>query len=225
MSFRESIIIPLETYKRCQLSPNDTTRNILVDKSLPSDEKLKLIAHEQRLTKLKKTKTSSHHPNSAPISDNRPVQVTRKLILPIQPFPLEDRPIIQAILDVLNEHSQEISWEPNSYTVIIDGTPITNSNVLRVFQYFFKLFPVTSVNDIPAGTREVFDKLLKFKVPTSWIKRRPPPLRTPRKRRKPKRFRQDIAIEDPAIVAHSPLFRTPVASLQWDSFDTPNKNG
>ena len=43
MSFKESIIIPLEYYKRCKPIPKDKNMDILLNKSLPSDVKMKLF--------------------------------------------------------------------------------------------------------------------------------------------------------------------------------------
>lgn len=198
MSFKESIIIPLETFNRCQLATKDKTRDIIADTSLPSDTKLKLLGHEENLIKLKKRKVKIT-PNIPTVSKSPDDKKKNKLQLPLIHFSVEDRPLVQAILDVLEHQSNDITWDANTQTVIIDGTPIPNSNIVKIFQYLFKIFPSTRTKDIPLGTREVYDKLTKFKIPNKWIKRKPPQKRSARKIQKPLRYRDDSPVDDQPI--------------------------
>lgn len=178
MSFKESIIIPLETYRRCRFGPTDLKQTILADTTLPPDKKMKMLSHQRTLEKLQKGKASKRHtPRPTAASDYSHI---------LHNFSLDDQPHTQAILEMISKHPSDISWDARDQTIAIDGISIPDSNIVKTLQYFSKSLPV---RDIPAGTKDVLVKLDKLKVPKAWIRQRPVAVRTPstrvKKRRKP----------------------------------------
>ena len=51
MAFEQSIIIPLDMFKKCQFASDSKTEEILLDTSLPTDVKMKLYNQEKAFEK------------------------------------------------------------------------------------------------------------------------------------------------------------------------------
>lgn len=160
MSFKESVLIPLETYKRCRFDSSRKDLDILTSKTLSPDVKMKLY-DQARLKLRKKPKQRPKSPDTIPVKDilNR--------------IPLKDQPFVQSILDILQKHPTDISWNIN-HELILDGNLLPGTNISDIFQYLTKNITVTSDDDIPPGTRAFYDKLTFLNVPMSWIKQKLP---------------------------------------------------
>lgn len=166
MSFKESIIIPLEIYQRCHLQTKTKDFNILLDKSLPTDEKMKLFSQAQLEKKRKKRKNLfSSKAEFAEISllGNNILQL----------IPRQDKPIIKAILEIIKQNPSQISWNNNN-EVILDGKTLINSNITEMFLYMRKHLTVTKNKDIPMGIVPFYRKLLSLNIAPEWIKQKPP---------------------------------------------------
>lgn len=167
MSFEESIIIPLEIYKRCRLENGNKLVDILMDKTATTDRKMKL--YHQAQTREKYNKLTAKFPPKQPLPSTT-VSFGDHIILQL---PLEDRPNARAILGTFKENPSVLSWNVDQ-EVLVNGHVLPNSNIVDIFQYFTKNLPVTSGKDVPVGAREVFETLLALNVPGKWIKQKPP---------------------------------------------------
>ena len=166
MSFKESIIIPLELYQRCHLQTKTKDMNILLDKSLPTDEKMKLFSQAQLEKKRKKRKNV--YTSKAEFNEISPVGSNI-----LQLIPKADKPIIKAVLDIIKQNPSQISWNTNN-EVILDGKTLINSNIIDNFLYMRKHLTVTKDKDIPEGIVPFYRKLLLLKIAPEWIKQAPP---------------------------------------------------
>lgn len=174
MSFQESVIIPLELYKRCRLEDGHKLVDILMDNTLSKDRKMKLYHQEQ--TREKHNNLTAKFPDQQPLPSTT-VSFGDHILLQLPP---EDRPNARAILETFKENSSVLSWNVNQ-EVLVNGHVIPGSNIVHIFQYFTRNLPVTSSKDVPVGAREVFEMLLALNVPAKWIKQKPPsrsPIRT-----------------------------------------------
>lgn len=159
MSFQRAVIVPLDIYQRCILDKSNESINILVDKSLPSDQKMKLYAQAGLREKEQSKEVSSP---VVPRWDHILHNISDK-----------DKPVVKAILDVINSPASQVSWEDNG-ELIVDGKVIVGSNLINILKYMTGNMIVTSHRDIPLGTKELLEKLTSLNVPPSWIKRKPP---------------------------------------------------
>jgi hypothetical protein len=176
MSFKESIIIPLDVYQRCHLQSKTKETDILFNKSLPLDEKMKLFGQAQIEKKRKKRKKINSY-----ISEMNKIIPLGDHIL--QAIPKQDKPIIKEILDIIVKHPSEISWNNNN-EVIIDGRTLIKSNIIEMLLYMRKHLVVTKNGDIPEGIIPFYEKLLSLNIAPEWIKQKPP--RTSRRIKKKK---------------------------------------
>ena len=146
MGYEESVIIPLELYKKeCTKDKKNEAEKILNREDIPADIKIKLFdqARWQKVTKKKKeTKEerilSSHALNQIPIA--------------VQPFV---RNIVQLYI---NKNRNVIDWDPKTFELIIDGQLRFGSNIIRSFQ------------NIMRGREDILkEKLLEIGVPREWL--------------------------------------------------------
>ena len=185
MSFEESIIIPLEDYKRCQFNPQNDVINILMDKTLPADKKMKLF-HQQQ-TRNKYNKKSSKQTVSG--SDRLPTNLPFGEHI-LHNLPLKDKPHARALLEVFHDNPSELNWNDRQ-EVIVDQKVIHDSNIVNIFRYFTKNLVLTRSDDLPPGTRDVYSKLMDLDVPSSWIKQKPKKVQQVRAKRLPHRKQFD----------------------------------
>lgn len=155
MSFRESVIIPLELFKKCNLQKEDNA--ILRDVNLPSDVKMKLYNQEKKIEKMR---TSDKDPEPHLQEDHSFI---------INAVPLHLQPYVQSILKVINSRKEAIRWN-QELEVVIDGKPFSNSNIVDLFKFITKSLVVTADTDLPIAAREFYNKLLEIGIPKSWIK-------------------------------------------------------
>ena len=175
MSFSESIIIPLDTYKqRCSQKPRDQSSDILMQPSIAADKKLKL--YNQMFLKNKRAKKTR--------TDSPETEIAARLKgdFLLHNFSEKVRPVVSAILDIIRRNPNEINWT-SDLEVRLNNSTIPNTNILDILLYFTKHSPITRANDVPNGSREVYEKLISLGMPSSWIERKPPQERAPRKRK------------------------------------------
>ena len=155
MSFAQSIIIPLSLFKSCQfdkIKVKETTKD-----DLPPSKKLMLKDQEMLL----KSKTSNANQKTSTelnyddILDN----ISNKY-----------RPHMRAILDEIIRNKDSISIDNETYEITIKDKQISGSNIIEIFKYFTKGKVVTSDEDVPIGTQELFNFLAHdLKIPSVWI--------------------------------------------------------
>ena len=163
MSFKESVIIPIETYRQCRFDKRTPELDILTSTSLPSDVKMKL--YDQMKLKTKKMKTSPIK-RATFSTDFPPVKDI------LNKIPTEDQPFVQSILDKIKQRPEEIKWN-NNEEIMIDGQLLHGSNISEIFQFLTKNLTVTSSKDVPVGTDKFYNKLILMNIPKSWIKNKP----------------------------------------------------
>lgn len=176
MSFKQSVIIPYQTYKRCRFPHNARDVEILTKTNLSKDTKMKLFNQEQ-LRKKKKTPHKSITGNLSPDL----VQPTLNKDEILQNIGIKHKPFASLILDIIKDNPTELSWKKETFEVILDGILLQGTNIIHILQYLMKNVTVTSESDIPKSVVDVYKKLLSFGIPTSWIKQKPPTRKSSRR--------------------------------------------
>lgn len=171
MSFRESIIIPLEVFEKCQF---DNEQDILLDPSIPVDKRMKLY-HQKKA--LEKKKPPEEKEEEAEEVGERNFQYI------VDAIQMSYRPFAHSILDYLKNYQDQITWNDNM-EVIIDGRLYPDSNILDLFHFLMKNKVITSPADIPIAGMEFYDKLLEIGIPKEWMKIRFPSKSSSRHKKK-----------------------------------------
>ncbi len=195
MSFKEAIIIPLEVYKKINLSDLNKLKNKLTEKkeigspsstitpfmepindinkllksNLPSDIKLKLYEEKNPKNTFK---------SSALLGETSRETKIRQIKDFVQQVTPRNRPFANSILEVVLNNSNYVDWDPNSFEIFIYRQLIPTSNILDIILYLTKSIPATSAADEPLGTKEFFTALDDLGIPNSWF-----PLKVARIRR------------------------------------------
>lgn len=146
MGYEESVIIPLELYKKeCTKEHKNEAEKILKREDIPTDIKIKLFDQtlwQKSSKKKKETKGQRTLPSYA----------INQIPLAVQPFV---RNIVQ---QYINHHRNIIDWDPNTFELIINGERRFDSNIIRSFQ------------NIMRGKEDILkDKLLEIGVPKEWV--------------------------------------------------------
>ena len=192
MSFKESIIIPLETYRKCRFDQSGQDVDLLSSK-LPSDVKMKLFNQ----MKIKSKRKSIPQTITSPTDSLSVKDILNKI-------PIKDQPYVKSILDWIKPHSHDLRWN-SDHEIIIDGKVQPGSNVSEIFQYLTNNLTVTSDNDIPVGARAFHDKLMFLNIPISWIKVKLP-TRSSKRSTKGKKHKASVSTGDqPSTSSWSPL--------------------
>lgn len=172
MSFKESIIIPYELFKKCNFQTPSPPQHqeILKDMSLPSDLKMKLYSQSKALQQEKSPEIKETKPKHKPPDDTDFI---------VQLMPSKSQPFANSILQKIKGRPDDIKWNDN-LEVTIGETFYAESNIVELLRFATKNTVVTSHTDIPIGGGEFLDKLFEIGVPRAWIKvsfRRKPPKR------------------------------------------------
>ena len=161
MSFEESVIIPIDVYKRCGIEKNDEMEVLLSDTTIPTDRKMKLYAQAIRRKRLRTEKgKETIHTDDEPVSNHIELN-----------FPVKDRPLIKSIVDFIDRHRAVVGWDEKDNSLVIDGRNIPDSDILDVLRYFTNN-KLASTSD-PSGVREFYQTLIDLGLPSEWIKRKP----------------------------------------------------
>ena len=163
-SFEKAVIIPLSTYERCVLTDKDTSLDILTDKSIPVDRKLKLFHHYL-------TSAAASSSSSASAGPPPPPPLSTKGQHIVHNFADVDKPVIKSILEVIHSNPSVIDYN-DRLEVLVNGELFPESNLINILLYFTGNLPVTSDDDIPIASRDVYQALLGLSVPPVWIKAR-----------------------------------------------------
>jgi hypothetical protein len=179
MSFKESIIIPLDMFSKCKFSSEEGGEEDeaakLLDADIPSDIKMKL--HSQK-------KKHSKNTNSDEQSRYEDVDFI------VQILPEKSQPFARSILQKISDHKGEISWNEN-LELVLDGRPLADTNIIELFKLISKNLIITRQSeDVPKGAHQFVDKLLEIGVPRSWITARFPRELSQRKTRGQRRRRR-----------------------------------
>ena len=177
MSFKESVIIPLSMYQKCQFATLRQTTGqdpdtILYDNSLKPDVKLKLYSQAKHLVRPSIESTPLPHQEEKREDDTSFI---------VELMPENDQPYVNSILKKIKQNESEIYWN-NNLELIIDGTPHANSNIIELLKFTMKKGVITNEKDYPIGGKTFLEKLGAIGVPESWIK-----VKIARKGTRPKR--------------------------------------
>ena len=156
MSFKESIIIPLDMFSKCKFSPEEEEDEAakLLNTDIPSDIKMKL--HSQKKKRIKST-------NSDEKSRYEDVDFI------VQILPEKSQPFARSILKKISDHKDEISWNEN-LELVLNGLPLADTNIIELFKLISKNAIITKRSeDVPKGAHQFVGKLLEIGVPRSWI--------------------------------------------------------
>lgn len=181
MSYEKAVIVPYSWYEQNKPKAidiySDSPEEILKNKKLAPDVKLKLF-HQQRLLNKQSTKKSISEIESEERKD-----YDRSSISSIV-SEIEDsvKPYARDVLHLLKDHP-DFSWN-SSREVIIEDQPFYDSNLRDLLNYALGKLTVTRQEDIPIGGIAFLNFLDKIKIPPAWIKARarspsPPPARPP----------------------------------------------
>ena len=202
MSFKESIIIPLELFKKCTYDskPLEPTKDVLYNDNLPSDIKMKLFSQSQ---------LHQHHDKNKPVA-TKIEGIDKEHILNL--IPDKDKPSISSILSILEKHRDQVWWNKDN-ELIINGLTVPNSNIVEILLYLTKNKIVTSDEDTPKGLLAFYEKLQSLNVPNSWIKQKPKTKTSSRKIVKKKK-----TSEVPTSIPKPTIEESPIPP-SWDHYN------
>lgn len=157
MSFKESVIIPYEMFKKCQFPTDENPTQNILDENLPSDVKMKLYTQAQ------------HHTHREKTQEHTDKQKHQDYDFIVQLLAEKNQPFAQSILNKMRERSDEVSWNKN-LELVLDGKTYVDSNIIELFKYIMKNLVITRHSDVPRGAIDFMKKLYDIGVPKSWIK-------------------------------------------------------
>ena len=183
MNYQEAIIIPLDVFRKCNfnkleekvesVTSENEQKNVLYNKNLPSDIKIKL--HKQQKKLIKK---QNIEPQVVSIHEEKLNETQQSEDNILEEFSNQTRPAVYFILKYIKESRDIVSWNDN-LEVIIEGETIENSNIIELLKFVTNTLIITSSSDIPVGVSEFISALQKIGVPRSLIKI---PRKSPRKK-------------------------------------------
>lgn len=160
MSFTESIIIPYDLFKKCNIEKE--SKSILQNDSLPLSEKL--LLYDQN--KLKSRSLNQTSLISDQKLDNEIKESHEDILIHI---PKRYRPYTSSILRIIDENPDIISYD-KSFNVYIKGQYLPNSNIIKIFQDFMKSTIITKETDFAEGGKAVYSTLTNdLNVPKEWF--------------------------------------------------------
>lgn len=157
MSLKESVIIPLQTFRNMQAYPSSEKCAILNSKA-PLDVRIKL--HDQE-----RLKSKAKYPEDKTVITDEPFKSIDHIL---QNISEEKRPFIKSILEEIKSKNNPIDWNHN-FEVMIDGSTIKGTNIIDIYKFLSKNHIVTRESDVPPGVMPVWTKLIQIGVPKSWI--------------------------------------------------------
>ena len=150
MSFAQSIIIPLSLFKQCQFDKIKSK-----EENDPPSKKVMLQDQEKLL------KQKIDIDKSIFKFDNNDVLININKIY---------RPQIQAILEKIQQHPETVIIDKKTFEITLNGQKINNSNIIKILQYYAKGKIVTKKDDIPKGSKQLYNVLINdLKIPSQWI--------------------------------------------------------
>lgn len=174
MNYQEAIIIPLDVFKKCrfnnieeeeQVSDDSKPKeDILYDKNLPSDIKIKLYKQQKKLHK-----KQTIEPQPVTIREDQQIDSLPSEESILEEFSHQTRPSVYFILKYIKESKGVFSWN-DQHEVIIEGRTIEDSNIVDLLKFVTNSLIITSSSDIPKGVTEFVTGLQKIGVPKSLIK-------------------------------------------------------
>lgn len=174
-SFKESIIIPIALWKQCTLSKQSSFHEDplkILKSNIPADRKMPLY-NTKRIQVKKKTnenkipgkKIFGEHVSETSSKD-------KEIRYIAQQIHISKRPYIESMLKFIQENPDVLAWN-KQHEIIIEGIPIPDTNIIKIFQLFAGMLPLTSSKDYPKGAQEVYDKLIDGGIPKSWFSKTP----------------------------------------------------
>lgn len=158
MSFHESVIIPLELFKKCKfeeaVSLNKHSK-ILDNPSLTADEKMKLFYQDSQFKKTKLAPLISPDKQFDPTIFNSSI-------------PERYRPYAESILKFIREYPEDVGWDKD-YQIKIKSVTIPFSHLGKSLQHFMKNTVITKDSDVPPGTHALLERLLELGMPKTWV--------------------------------------------------------
>ena len=168
MNYKEAVIVPLEVFNKCNFNPQEKelppqkTGDILNDKTLPPDVKIKLYNQKKKLTK-----RPLPEPQLVQIKKEVEVEAPSEDII-LNQFPLRTKPVVNLILKYMKDSRGILSWTDN-LEIVIEGDTIQDSNLIQLLRFVTNSLTITSAKDIPVGAEDFVDTLVNIGVPKAYI--------------------------------------------------------
>ena len=208
MSFEESVIIPIDVYRRCRIEKKDEAERLLTDTTIPTDRKMKLYAEAISKKRLRKEKGEETH-----LDDDDEEAAPNHIELN---FPMKDRPLIKSIVDFIHRHRAVVGWDEKDNSLVIDGRIIPDSDILDVLRYFTNS---KLASEQPTGLREFYETLIDLGLPSEWIKKKPV-TRVSSRSEAVRTKRQKTTTTTTAATATTPTQPSSSTSKKWTSYST-----
>lgn len=181
-SFSESIIIPLEVFKKCNFSQKELlehetehqveeAKGILEDATLPADVKIKLHNQKKRLAKKLGKK-----PQEVTIKSDFKAVATSLDDYILSHFSLKLKPTVYIILKHIRDSRGVVDFNENR-ELVLGGNTIQDSDIISLLRFVTGSLTITSAADIPLAAEEFVQALEDIGVPKTYIKL---PRRSPR---------------------------------------------
>ena len=168
MNYKEAVIVPLEVFNKCNFNPQEKelpppkTGDILNDKTLPPDMRIKLYNQKKKLTK-----RPLPEPQLVQIKKEVEVEAPSEDII-LNQFSLRTKPVVNLILKYMEDSRGILSWTYN-LEIVIEGDTIQDSNLIQLLRFVTNSFTITSAKDIPVGAEDFVDTLVDIGVPKAYI--------------------------------------------------------
>ena len=214
MSFEESVIIPIDVYRRCRIEKKDEAERLLTDTTIPTDRKMKLYAEAISKKRLRKEKEEETHLDNDDDEEDEAVPNHIELN-----FPMKDRPLVKSILDFIHRHRAVVGWDEKDNSLVIDGRIIPDSDILDVLRYFTNS---KLASEQPAGVREFYETLIDLGLPSEWIKKKTG-TRVSSRSKAVRTKRQKTTTTTTAATATTPTQPSSSTSKKWTSYSPKSK--
>lgn len=168
--FRECVIIPLAMFERCNFRSGETSdkaADVLFDKSLPSDLKMKLY-HQRR--QLAPPQSNTQKVEIVKPTVEVPHQLAPDIESIVQEFSSKKVPYASIILSKIVQHPESISWN-DKFEVTINGVHYPGSNIIELLRFVLGEKVTTSSLDIPPAASKFYSILSDIGVSSSWMKK------------------------------------------------------
>ena len=168
MSFKESVLIPLEIFRKMQIFNNEnrtTKEKILNDETIDSHAKLKLLKREAFKSPSKVTQSTSVPRVKRQIEKDADI----KMIL--EDIDQSLRGNARKALDLIFKYPDIIRWG-SDFTVYIKNTEIEASDMRDIFAALFYTSGSLQGHNIP-GVQLVYDALLDIGANKTWFTYQP----------------------------------------------------
>lgn len=155
MSFKQSILIPLELFKKCNIE--DKINSDTAHSNSDITKNIKIADHNRIVTKYQQ------------LNEKEPSVPDRLTISEIlDNIPDKSKPYAHSILLFISKYPDIINWDKYGH-ISLDNRLIPNSDISKILLYYTNNLVITQSQDIPIGSHELYKKMRTLNLPKEWV--------------------------------------------------------